>query len=184
MPPARPAIAPTRGITACEVPVQSLLGRAMVDAATYHDSYRATLTRQDEGITDIFLAIFAHHPRWMKLLLILRNRVASLAGLDAPRASEVISTPRADRYAVGQTIGVWPIFALTEDEIIAGRDNRHLDFRVSVLRVDVGGERSVVVSTVCMVHNRAGRLYLACILPFHRRGVRLLMARARAAGRL
>jgi Protein of unknown function (DUF2867) len=40
------------------------------------------------------------------------------------------------------------------------------------------------VSTVCMVHNKSGRLYLSSIIPFHKFGVRRLMANALAAGRL
>ena len=52
--------------------------------------YRAPLSRTELGIVDIFFGIFAHHPLWMKLLLIVRNKVASLAGLDAPTASEIL----------------------------------------------------------------------------------------------
>ena len=174
----------TAHVVACAVPDGSLLDRAMIDSATYRDAYRCDLHRAGPGITDIFLAVFAHHPRWMRWLLLLRHRVASLAGLDVPKAADVLRTPRQDRYAVGQTIGVWPIYALAEDEIIAGRDNRHLDFRVSVLRRRDDTGEGVVISTVCTAHNRAGRLYLALVVPFHRRGVRLLMERALTAGRL
>ena len=184
MAPAPPRPTQSRGVVACRVPIESGLDPAVVDAATYQDAYRCDLCRTDLGITDIFLAIFAHHPRWMRWLLVVRNRLASLAGLDAPQAAEVLQTRRQDRYAVGETIGVWPIFALTEDEIIAGRDNTHLDFRVSVLRQRDGTGCKVVVSTVCAAHNRAGRLYLTLVVPFHRRGVRMLMERALAAGRL
>ncbi len=70
------------------------------------------------------------------------------------------------------------------DEIVAGRDNRHLDFRLSVMKVPHGGGTSVVVSTICTVHNAGGRIYLFFIAPFHKYGVRKLMATALAAGRL
>jgi hypothetical protein len=85
---------------------------------------------------------------------------------------------------VGDKIGVWPIFALTETELVAGRDNKHLDFRVSVLKETDGGTASVVVSTLCTVHNAFGKLYLFVIIPFHKWGVRRLMRRAIMAGRL
>ena len=61
--------------------------------------------------------------------------------------------------------------------------NRHLDFRVSVLKRDMP-EPSVAISTLCTVHNRAGKIYLFFIVPFHRWGMRSLMRRAVAAGRL
>ena len=64
-----------------------------------------------------------------------------------------------DRYVVGENIGVWPIFSLSEDEVIAGRNNKHLDFRVdfrvSVLKLRDGDSGRVVVSTVCRVRNPA-----------------------------
>jgi hypothetical protein len=53
-----------------------------------------------------------------------------------------------------------------------------------VLKVFDDAEASVIVSTVCTVHNLFGKLYLFFGVPFHRLGVRKLMANARAAGRL
>ena len=38
-----------------------------------------------------------------------------------------------------------------------------------------------VVSTLCMVHNRFGQYYLSSITPFHKFGLRKLMANALAA---
>jgi hypothetical protein len=120
----------------------------------------------------------------MKLLLIVRNKVASLAGLDAPNASEILHIEVKDRYVVGEKIGVWPIFWLSQDEIVAGRNNKHMDFRLSVLNIPDGDRTSVVVSTICTVHNLPGKLYLSLVVPFHRYGVRKLMANALAARRL
>ena len=120
----------------------------------------------------------------MKLLLIVRNKVASLAGLDAPTTTEFLHVGIRDRYVVGEKIGVWPIFALSENEVVVGRDNKHMDFRLSVLKVLDSDGTSVVVSTICWVHNLFGKLYLFFVVPFHRYGVRKLMARALAARRL
>ena len=66
----------------------------------------------------------------------------------------------------------------------AGRDNKHMDFRLSVLKTRDDGKTSVVVSTVCTVHNVFGRIYLFLIVPFHRSGVQSLMSNAVAANRL
>jgi hypothetical protein len=171
-------------VVECEVPSSSMLSREPMLHAYFRDSCRVPLSRSELGMVDIFFAIFGHHPAWMKLLLIVRNKVASLAGLDAPTASEILHLGIKDRYAVGEKIGVWPIFWLSENEIVAGRNNRHLDFRLSVLKVPDGDRASVVVSTICSVHNLSGKLYLFFITPFHRYGVRKLMANALAARRL
>ena len=42
----------------------------------------------------------------------------------------------------------------------------------------------LVVSTLCMVHNALGRLYLAAVIPFHKFGLRKLMARGRGTASL
>jgi hypothetical protein len=171
-------------VVACDVPSASMLGREAVEHAYFRDSYQVPLNRKELGIVDVFFGIFAHHPLWMKLLLIARNKVATLAGLDAPTAPEILHLEIKDRYVVGDKIGVWPIFALSENEVIAGRNNKHLDFRLSVLKVPDGDRMSVVVSTICTVHNLAGKLYLLIVVPFHKYGVRKLMANACAAKRL
>jgi hypothetical protein len=171
-------------VVECEVPSGSMLDRELIDDAYFRDSYRAPLHRPELGVVDIFFAIFGHHPLWMKLLLIMRNKIASLAGLDAPSASAILNVEIKERYVVGENIGAWPIFALGADEIVAGRDNKHMDFRLSVLKVVEGEKTSVVVSTICVVHNLAGRLYLFFVIPFHRYGVRKLLANALAARRL
>lgn len=89
-----------------------------------------------------------------------------------------------DSYKVGDKIGPWPVFSLTQSELVAGRDNKHLDFRLSVLKEANGETMNAVISTVCTTHNAFGRLYLFFIIPFHKWGVRRLMSSAVAAGRL
>ena len=53
-----------------------------------------------------------------------------------------------------------------------------------MLRLVDGDTESVVVSTVCSVHNLAGKIYLFFIVPFHRAGVQSLLANAVTAKRL
>ena len=135
---------------------RGVLGRDLIARADFRDAYRVPLRRPDLGVVEIFFGIFAHRPAWMTALLITRNQVAALAGLETPAMSEVINIVMRDGYAVGDKIGPWPIFFLGDDELIAGRDNRHMDFRLSILKVRDGGP-SVVVSTLGWVHNTLGR---------------------------
>jgi Protein of unknown function (DUF2867) len=168
----------------CEVPAASVLDRGTIDAAYFRDAYRAPLQRADASVIDLFFAVLGHHPAWMKLALVVRNRIASLGGLEAPSASELLSVKRKSIYRVGDKIGVWPIFAISDTELVAGRDNHHLDFRLSVLREAGSGQATVTISTVCTVHNTFGKIYLFCIIPFHKWGVRRLIRAAVKAGRL
>lgn len=175
---------PLLDVEVCDVPDDSVIERRWVEAAFFKDAYCAPVKHQDAGVVDLFFAVFGHHPLWMKRLLIARNRLAVLCGLDAPAPMEIMRPQRKPRYLVGDKIGPWPIFHLDDHELVAGRDNKHLDFRLSVLRQGGEGAQTVVISTVCHTHNLFGVLYLLIIIPFHRRGVRLLMNNAVTAGRL
>lgn len=171
-------------VVECDVPHHSALGKDLIERADFRDAYRAPLRHPDLGVVEIFFAIFAHRPGWMNLMLIARNKAAALAGLEVPTASEIVNMEKRDRYFVGDKIGPWSIFYLDSDELVAGRDNKHMDFRVSIMKVRDGTRSSVVVSTLCMVHNKFGQCYLSAVIPVHKFGLRRLMASAVDAQRL
>ena len=171
-------------VATCPLPAHSALDRELVKSAFFTDSYRIALTQGDPDVIDIFFAVFGHHPAWLKAILLLRHRVGAWFGLQAASTAQIWNPARAQAYQVGQDIGPWPIYFLGEGELIAGRDNKHLDFRVSVLKGGAGQDAFAVVSTVCRTHNGFGRLYLRLIIPLHKWGVQRLMSRAAQAGRL
>ena len=177
-------IKPPMAIAACGLPPGTALDQALLQNASFTDSYRVPLVHNTATVVDIFFAVFGHHPVWLKVLLLVRHRVGAWVGLSAASTAEILSPSRTASYRVGEKIGPWPIFHLGEDELIAGRDNKHLDFRLSVLRQGLDQTPFAVVSTVCHAHNGVGRLYLFAIVPFHRWGVQRLLARAVQAGRL
>lgn len=167
-----------------DVPLSSALDRDVIANCDFRDSYRVRLSRPELGMAEIFFAVFGHKPLWMKAVLILRNAAARLAGLQVPTVAEIMKPEIRPAYRAGDKIGPWPLFLVGENELIAGRDNKHMDFRLSVLKVGDGHAANVVVTTVCSVHNLFGRIYLALIVPFHRAGVQALLSRAVRSGRL
>ncbi len=148
----------------------------------YWDSYEAPLDRGDLAMHDLYLALFAHHPPWANGLLRLRDTIVRPLGLKPamPRDSRPIEIKSA--YRPGDLIGRFVLFAQNDSELVAGADDRHLDFRVAVHKL--ADPARVVLSTVVRPHNRLGRTYLSAILPFHRFGIRMLLANAVTAGRL
>ena len=171
-------------VVECDVPSSSVLNGDLIRTAHFHDSYRAPLAHPELGIVDIFFALFGHTPLWMKLLLIVRNTLAGLFGLEVPTVGEIMKPEVRRAYSVGEKIGPWPIFHIDDNEIVAGRNNKHMDFRLSVLKAMDGDAMSVVVSTICTVHNVFGKIYLFLIVPSHRHGVRSLISNAVVAKRL
>ena len=59
-----------------------------------------------------------------------------------------------------------------------------MDFRLSIMKMHDGIRSNIVVSTLCMIHNKFGQYYLSSIIPFHKFGLRRLIASALAAQRL
>jgi hypothetical protein len=66
-----------------------------------------------------------------------------------------------------------------------GENDKHLDFRVSILCTPgsppTTGSR-LTLSTVVYCHNRLGRAYLSVIAPFHRQVVKASLRRAANVG--
>jgi hypothetical protein len=81
-------------VVECDVPTASALDRRLVEAAYFRDSYRVPLSRPHATPVDIFFGIFGHHPMWMKIMLIVRNRIASLCGLHVPAVTCVDQVAR------------------------------------------------------------------------------------------
>ena len=68
----------------------------------------------------------------------------------------------------------------TPERLVAGFDDRHLDFRVVVDVTAAGQGQQVTATTLVRTHNWLGRTYLAIILPFHRLVVRSLLKQVAA----
>ena len=163
------------------LPASSRL-RGSLARIVYIDSYEVPVTRDGMSLIGIDAAALDHVPGVFKQLLVVRSTLVKpfgIGGVSYRELTDPIDTGK--RYAVGDKLGRWTIYSIAEDEIITGANDKHLDFRVSVLREE---GRRVVLSTAVMTHNRLGRGYLAAILPFHKFGVAQLLTNASAAGRI
>jgi hypothetical protein len=150
----------------------------------YWDSFDAPLRRDTLAMHEIYLALFAHHPRWAKRLLILRGRIVAVFGLKSSTAADLDTIEIKPAYVVGEKIARFTLFAQSDTEIVTGGNDKHLDFRVSVQKLTEFGTSRVVLSTAVSPHNFFGKAYLFVIQPFHRFGVRMLLSNAVKAGRL
>jgi len=168
---------------ACDLPAGSRLASQLA-GAYYSESYEVPLRRADLKIHEIYLAILGHLPWWARALIVVRNRLVFLFGLHAEPSANVWKPVIKEHYAPGEKILRFNLYSLDDHEIVTGRDDKHLDFRVSVMQVTEKGAARVVVSTLIFVHNLLGRIYLLFVLPLHRRGMRHLLAQAVAHGRI
>ena len=172
----------TGGVDTWAIPRHSAVGAGLIDRADFECAHRAPLAHPDIGVDAIFRAIFAHRPAWLVAALILRSRAGALLGHEVSTDAEIRGTAPPSRIAPGERIGGWPIQFVSAEELVAGRDNPHLDFRVSVLKA--ADHRSAIVSTVCWAKTHPGRAYLMAVAPVHRSGVKKLIETAVKHGRL
>jgi hypothetical protein len=66
------------------------------------------------------------------------------------------------------------------DRLVAGLDDKHLDFRVVIDVASTADEQRVTATTLVLTHNLLGRAYLTIILPFHRLIVRNMLRQVAA----
>jgi hypothetical protein len=117
--------------------------------------------------------IVSHQPAWVERLTAVRDMIVAPFRLKTARhLAQVASREQAER------VGIFRIYSRSGTEIVLGEDDRHLDFRVSVLCTS----HEVTVTTVVHCHNLLGRAYLFVIAPFHRLVVKASLRRAATIG--
>jgi hypothetical protein len=139
---------------------------ALLAGAQFADAFRIEIDDRELDARRAAERMMARQPRWAEALVSLRNFLVAPLGLKTSGA-----TPTAPR----DMIGIFPVVSQTPDRLVAGFNDKHLDFRVVVDVTPPTGVRQITATTLVLTHNRLGRTYLAIILPFHRRIVPALL---------
>ncbi len=124
--------------------------------------------------------IFSQQPSWINALMAIRDALVGGFGLKTARQL----TSAGPGRETGR-VGIFKIYDASSSEVILGEDDKHLDFRLSVLcsnQSTAAGKRHLTLSTVVHCHNRLGRLYILVIAPFHRLVVKSTLRRAARIG--
>ncbi|MBR1250437.1 DUF2867 domain-containing protein [Bradyrhizobium sp. AUGA SZCCT0169] len=138
--------------------------------AQFADAFRIEIGDRALNARQAAERMMARQPRWAEALLTLRNILVAPFGLKTSGAS---STPR-------EMVGIFPIVSEQPDRLVAGFNDKHLDFRIVVDVATSGAAREVTATTLVLTHNWLGRTYLAVIMPFHRLIVRSLLRQVAA----
>lgn len=143
----------------------------LLAGAQFMDAYRLEVDGQSLDARQAAMRMMARAPRWVDTLLMLRNIMVAPFGL---------KTSGEDRRAPRDIIGIFPVVSETPERLVAGFNDRHLDFRVVVDVATSGQRQSVTATTLVLTHNWLGRTYLAIIMPFHRLVVRAMLQQVAA----
>ncbi len=131
----------------------------LLSGAQFADAFQIAVDDRDLDARRAAERMMARQPRWAEALLSLRNFLVAPLGLKTSGATP--ATPR-------DMVGIFPVVSETPERLVAGFNDRHLDFRVVVDVTPPDGIRQVTATTLVKTHNRLGRAYLAIIMPFHR----------------
>src|SRR5579864_4357638 len=141
-----------RSVLSVAVPAESGVAR-IYDAPDLADAYAVRLP--DNAIDDPELLarfLFAHQAGWVAKLMGLRDALVARFGL---KTAKQLRTEGSGGSR--ERVDIFRIFTRSAHEIILGENDRHLDFRVSVLQqtrhTRDGRSRYLVLSTVVHCHN-------------------------------
>ncbi len=154
-----------RKIQQVPIPCGSLVERAFA-TTDYADAYTVRLpVGKATDVDTVTRTLFTARPRWIDALMDLRNNLVRLIGLKTPSPRK--QTPESINLQPGNVAGPFHVFARNGDEILLGLDDRHLDFRLSVLVRRQAGVAWAVVTTVVHFNGWLGRAYFLPVRPFH-----------------
>jgi hypothetical protein len=146
------------------------------------DSYAVTLPADaPRDLAALATALFSTPPFWIQGLLRLRDGLMRPLGVKT-----TIEIGGASAIDGRDHIAFFPVIRRLPTEIVLGEDDRHLDFRASVMMQtdEPGGARRLVVTTAVRRHNLLGRVYLGVITPFHVLIVRSSLGRVLDSARM
>lgn len=122
----------------------------------YHDTYQIQkeTAQSAEEIANQMMPL----PGWATALFKLRNVIADMFGLKADKAD----VP-------------FPVISKSDDEIVVGLSDKHLDFRTAIMADRIGNNVSLI--TVVHFNNAWGRVYFSLVKPFHKIIMKTLLKR-------
>jgi hypothetical protein len=140
----------------------------------YVDSFQGVLNDIENKISsvDIGKAFFSSGPKWVGKLFNLRNKIVSVFGLKTS-GNVADRQQQLDNFKCepGEQLGLFKVFNRTDNEVIMGEDDKHLNFRVSLFLDKSKTDKSkkdLIISTTVEFNNWFGRLYFLPVRPFHK----------------
>ena len=132
------------------IPTNSLVlnGFEKVD---YCDTYQ--IQKKTEKNAEEISKEILQLPKWALILFKLRNRIVGVFGLKTDKNMEKTDT-------------FFSVIEKNESEIVMGEVDKHLNFRLSILKNNI--ENTISLITAVHFNNKWGNIYFFIIKPFHK----------------
>ncbi|HEX2585104.1 MAG TPA: DUF2867 domain-containing protein [Steroidobacteraceae bacterium] len=159
------------------LPAQSGIAK-VYKSVNLADAFAVQLPAGTSGDPDVLWRfVMMHQPSWIGWLTNIRDAIVACFGLKTAK--------QLSGEASSERIAFFKVYSKSDTEVIVGEDDKHLDFRLSVLRTSGSSATlgdQLTVTTVVHCHNLLGRIYLFVIRPFHRQVIKASLRRAAVVG--
>lgn len=141
---------------------------------SYFDVFK--ITRPLDASIDQLAADMFTLPAWGAMLMRIRNAVVRPFGLKTSpiEKAEAIQNPYSP---INSQVGPFTVLLRSDDEIVVGQNDKHLQFRASVYADKEAS--ALYLITVVNFLNIYGRIYFFVVRPFHKLIVRTALQRTR-----
>lgn len=155
------------------IPDHSLLNNSDIKY-DFVDSFYGIITDKNRTISSTALGktFFASGPKWVEELFAVRNKIVAKFGLKTSGNSSD-RQQQLDNFKCekGERLGLFKVFDKTDNEVVLGEDDKHLNFRVSLFLKDHKTDlekREIIISTTVEFKNWFGPVYFIPVRPFHK----------------
>lgn len=145
-----------------------ILDNGTFGTVDYVDSYMVRVNTQ-ETVDEILNRVF-QSPRWVDALMAIRNAIVGIFNLKTGGKE-----PKKNHYEVGDKTDIFTISARNGNEIVMAEEDKHLNFRTSVLVVQHGDDCEAYLTTIVHYNNFFGRFYFFFVKPFHQQIMKVCM---------
>ena len=137
----------------------------------YCESY-SIVTQTNNSLDKITTDIF-QTPKWADFLMTIRNTIVRLVGLKAGGYKK--DTYISDFYPIGSRAVYFTVIDRNDNEILMAENDKHLNFRVSVMINRQSDNVTIHLTTIVKYNNFLGWLYFLPVKPFHRLIIKSLL---------
>src|SRR5580704_6385770 len=113
---------------------------ALLVGAQFSDAFRVAVDGTALDARGAAQKMLGHQPRWITTLMALRDYLVTPFGLKTSNPS--------NRTTPTDAIGIFPVLSQSPARLVAGFDDRHLDFRVVVDVARSGPGQQVTATTL------------------------------------
>ncbi len=147
-------------------PSPSLI-EAHIPGAYFYDAWQVRAAHPELNLIQQFERAFSRTPKWIDYCMRLRNRLVSQFGLKDLGTFQASSKRQnlVQPLQVGQALGIFKFIAETDNELLVGDDDKHLNVMLSLHRDPTD---LLTLSTVVHVKNHWGKLYMLPVTPMHK----------------